>query len=246
MEKYTNLLDLRGLIMTSERYLIAIEDDPIVVKTLESMIGIKAVAFDCSQSFQNFTEADEPAAVFVDIHLGLEENGIDLVPQVRERWPYTPIIVVTTDATGDAVGQALAAGANDFVRKPLDPRELVARLRARSVELHEKANREMIHVGDCTLNVSLNQLVGPTGASHMSHSDVKVLQYLLQSDGMTISREELKRKVWGSIAVSDNALDKKMHDVRKAFREVGSLIKLTSNYRQGFCLLIPFNARQVV
>lgn len=224
------------------RYSITVDDDPIISRTIEAITQAPSLSYSSFDSFRCHERKDAPMAVFIDIHLGLDENGIDLIPTIRDNWPYCPIIVVTTNPSGDAVGQALAAGAHDFVRKPFDQRELSARLRARSFELQEKACRETMNVGDFVLNTQLSELKGPAGCVHLSHSDTRLLQFLAQAQGTVVSRPELKRRVWGNVSVSDNALDKKLHDVRAAIREVGSQIKLTSSYRQGFSLIVPNDA----
>lgn len=230
--------------ITEIPYSISVDRDPLAASALEAITGIKFLGYSSVDAFKSHSYTYPPAAVFVDVHLGLEENGLDLIPFIREKWPYSPILVVTTEPGGDAVGHALAAGADDFLRKPFDAKELVARMRARTTQLIEKSCRDTITFGDFVLNLHLCQLSGPAGSSSMSQSDARLLQYLAQANGMLITRAELKRKLWGNVVVSDNALDKKLHDVRSTLKSTGSCVRLTSSYRQGFSLIIPIGLGQ--
>lgn len=221
----------------TESFTITLDDDPIVGRSIQAHTGIHSLAFSSFKDLESHPFSHAPQAIFVDVYLGHDENGIDHIPNLRARWPYTPIIVVTSDMGGDSIGQALAAGANDFIRKPIDPRELSARLRARSVEMSERSYRDCLTFGDIEFNVNLHELKGPLGIKHITPSDARLLHYLIQSHGITVPRADLKRKIWGNVTVSENALDQKLHDLRRALRELGSKIKVTSIYRQGFCLV---------
>lgn len=219
-------------------YFIAIDDDPLPTEMIETALGLKTFVYASSKEFQSHPVAQAPKGVFVDIHLGINDNGLDLIPGIRSRWPYCPVIVVTGDLSSEAVGKALASGAHDYIRKPFVPSELYARWLARSVELSEKQARDTLCHGDFILNMNLNQLSGSSGVTHLSHADALVLCHLVQANG-SLSRKDLKKKVWGNLSISDNALDKKVKDVRKALKGIGSQVKLTSTYGEGFSLVLP-------
>ena len=71
-----------------------------------------------------------PALVLLDIMLPYL-NGLQLLAQIRQKaeWQNVPIIMLTADSNERDIEQALAAGANDYMVKPFNPRELIARLR---------------------------------------------------------------------------------------------------------------------
>lgn len=231
---------------TNGQYFIVIDDDPFIMQLLQSGLGIESCFYTSSAEFKEHNKEHNrlgpPKGVFVDIHLGTDDNGLELIPGIRERWPYCPVIVITGDLRADAVGLALAAGAHDFITKPFSAKDAAARLEARAIELIEKEARETFRHGDFILNLTLNQLSGASGHTRLSQADAEALRYLALANGLFVTRKELKKKVWGNLSVSDNALNKKMQEVRKALKGIGSEVKLTSKLDEGFSLVIPSNA----
>lgn len=220
-------------------YFVTIDDDPLASRIIEVALNLKSFSLSTSEAFYAQEFPHPPLGVFVDIHLGLEDNGIDLIAPIRARWEYVPIFVMTSDADNTLIGQALAAGASDFVKKPLDASELAARFKARSSELRERQSSDNIQFHDLLLNLRFNKVSGPTeGAStYLSQRDTHLLYYLMQSGGTLVTRQELKRKIWGDLTVTDNALDKRLYEIRNALKNIHSNVRLQSNYRKGFGLV---------
>ena len=217
-------------------YTITLDDDPIVARMVQEILGIKTFAFvSASELKANFDQLD-PIGVFVDIHLAGDECGLDIVPQIKARWPYCPIIVVTSDYAESLVGQALAIGADDFILKPIRPGELIARLLTRKSEIDLRNNQTILRFGDVTLNLRHKSLNGPKGQVFQSPREVEILAYLIRSQGVVIDKANLKRRIWGNISVSDNALDRKLFEVRKGIRAVSDSVEIRAVYGQGIVL----------
>jgi DNA-binding response OmpR family regulator len=225
-------------------FIIVIDDEEIMSPLLESTLQTKSLAFQTSEDFYKNDTKEAPIAIFLDVHLGINDNGIDMIPAIRARWAYCPIIVMSGDIDAMLIGQALAAGANDFIKKPFDVKELTARLRIRSAELKEREANDNVMFHDVQLNTGLSEVVGPKGSSYLSQIDCRLLHYLILANGTLVSRAELKRKLWGNVNVTDNALDKRMHEVRKALRFISSQVAVQSSYRQGFSLVIESVAQK--
>jgi DNA-binding response OmpR family regulator len=218
-------------------HIVTLEDDPMVQSVIEAAIGSRARHF--SDGAQLLAEADDlaPLAFFVDIHLSEQASGLEVIPRLRERWPFVPIIVVTSDQADEMVGEALASGADDFVRKPLRPKELVARLQARASEQARYQARALRSVGDVTLDLLHNTLTGAHGESRaLSQTDMALLCCLADAKGTVVPRRDLKLRCWGSVKVSDKAVDRKIHLVRAALSDVTTAVQVTSIYGAGFRL----------
>ena len=162
---------------------------------------------------------------------------------LRSWWVYCPIIVVTASPGDDIVGLALAAGANDYLRKPMNPKELAARLHARTVEMQQRAAMDSIQIGDSTLDIIRRCLSGKKGKRHLSELDARLLAHLARSPETLISRPELKQVLWGGLRITDNALDKRLCELRQALRDVGASASLLSYYGKGLRLTV--NQKQV-
>ena len=91
-------------------------------------------------------------------------------------------------------------------------------------------------IKDVVLDAANSLLKGPTSMRSLSPTELKLLVHLFQAEGTPVSRSSLKFSCWHQIAVSENALDRKIYEVRKALTDVGSLLKIETIYGEGFLL----------
>lgn len=217
-------------------YVVVLDDDKLVAKVLEDMLSLKAFCFErASQLLEAKSELD-PFGVFVDIYLNKHECGLDFVPELRRAWPLAPIIVITGDDDEELVSHALAAGAHDFLIKPLRPTDVMARLMARRNELLARSEARQVGFGDIVLDSQYRTLTGPKGQLYVSGRELEILVFLARMDGNPVERNVIRRQVWGNLHVSSNALDRKLFEVRKAIRETSDKLEVKSIYGKGVAL----------
>ncbi|MBC7659412.1 MAG: response regulator transcription factor [Chitinophagaceae bacterium] len=216
-------------------YTVTLDDDPVMAKIIEETLSIKNFAFVTSEQLLECAEHLAPIGAFIDIHLK-DECGLDIIPRLRSLWPMTAIIVISGDESDNSVTQALAAGADDFVRKPISPAEVVARLRARIEDLNDKNRLNLLKFGDLKVDLKYKSISGVKGQLILSAREIDLLSELIRAQGTIVPKDVLKRELWGSLAVSDNALDRKIFEVRKALREVSDSVELHSIYGIGMVL----------
>ncbi|MFK7822840.1 MAG: response regulator transcription factor [Oligoflexales bacterium] len=218
-------------------YIIVLDDDPMIEKIIGSATGKPTQNFDSIKSLESQVDSLNPIALFVDVHLGLKESGLDILPSLKIKWPFAPIIVITNDRDENAVGDALAAGADDFIYKPINAKELVARLQARLGELAKREAREVIKIGDVTVDTAHRVIANLDGHHrYLSPTEMNLLTCLLDAHGTVVRRDAMKRKCWGQIYVSDNALNRKLHEVRRALKEISQIVTIRTIYGTGFVL----------
>ena len=125
-------------------------------------------------------------------------SGFDVVRQARAAGASTPIIMLTArTATMDKV-TGLDAGADDYMTKPFQPIELLARLRALTRRQGEVVMDEL-SVGDLTLNLSTCDLSCNGGQPvHLSFKEFEVLRLLMSNARVTVSKETIIARVWGA------------------------------------------------
>ena len=222
----------------TEATVVVLDDDPLIHKIIEKAIGKTALhCVSTADLLEQFATLN-PLAIFVDIHLGTQESGLDILPKLRDKWPFCPIIVITGDRDDDAIGNALAGGANDFIYKPIHPKELIARMQARLDELAKREAKEVMTIGDIVVDTAHRILTNRnrTEQRYLSPTEMSLLTCLLNAKGTVVRREIMKRKCWGQIYVSDNALNRKLHEVRRALKEVSSIVNIKTLYGTGFTL----------
>jgi DNA-binding response OmpR family regulator len=114
--------------------LLVAEDDKVMVKLLSFLFQREgydaAFAADGRQALEMIETHEPPRLVLLDIMLP-HVNGLELVPAIRKKsdWNGVPIIMLTADSAEKDIVRALDAGANDYVVKPFNPQEFMARLR---------------------------------------------------------------------------------------------------------------------
>jgi len=219
-----------------EHYTITVDDDPMVCRIIERATGVRSLGFQSSGEIQAIARQYEPLAVFLDIHLGLDESGLELIPILRSQWPYAPIIVVTSDPDDECLDEAFKQGANDFLLKPVRPREVQARFRTRLAELQERAARAALIAGDVRLDTAHRVVTGPLGRQFLAPVETLMLSQLIKSKGTVVPKEVLKREAWGPIHVSDNAFYRKLFELRRALEGVSQTVKIQSIYGTGLSL----------
>ncbi len=229
--------------MKTDSYTVTLDDDPIVSAIVERFVGLPTLAFSSGQALlKRAPSLAHPFGIFVDIHLGISESGLDLVPALRELWPQSPVIVVTASRVEETIAKALAAGAHDFVRKPLSRAEVNARLRVRRAELLARAARDELIVGDLRFDRVKRQIerVGQQCGvvRYLSTTAASLLLCLASAPGSVVSKDELRAKIWGRISVSENAVRKKIFEVRVALRDVSEAVAIETVYGGGVRLTI--------
>ncbi len=219
-----------------KNYTITLDDDPIIHKIIGRMTGINSLPFVCPDKLLSRARSYEPAAVFIDVHIDVNVCGLDYVPALRKIWPFIPILVVTDDPTGELVGRALASGANDFVRKPLDGVELVGRLRARINEMRSRQAANVVELSDVSFSRTSQELECRGKREPLPILESRLFLALAESPGMPIPKDILKTELWGNTHVSANALDKKVSTLRGVLKRIGASLEIRSVYGGGVLL----------
>jgi two-component system, OmpR family, response regulator len=160
--------------------------------------------------------AAEYTVVLLDLGLpGM--GGIELLKSARNAGNTVPVLILTARDDLEARVQGLDVGADDYVLKPFDVPELMARMRA---VLRRKAGYASSRLGDDTLNLDLDKrtLCCNGVSSVLSAREFALMLAFLERPGTILSRDQLEDKLYGwGKEVESNAVDVLIHSVRKKF-----------------------------
>ncbi len=178
------------------------------------------------------------AALVLDIMLpGMQ--GLDVLRKLRERWD-TPVLMLTArgEDTDRIVG--LELGADDYLPKPCNPRELVARLRAilrRSGESRAGAGKTELVVGALRLHSGERAASYEESTLPLTSAEFNLLQVLMQQPGQPVDKETLSRRALGRpMSAYDRSIDVHISKIRKKLAEVGAEGLIISVRGQGYQL----------
>lgn len=220
-----------------ENYTITLDDDPTVSRIIEQATKMKTHAFTTTRELLNNLEKLQPVAVFVDIELGSgDKSGLEIIPNLRRAWPFTPLLVVTSSPTESVITQAFLTGADDFIRKPLILEEVAARVKLRLDDSVQKVSKRVIDFGDIKIDSAHRTVSGPKGKRYASPIEISLLTNLAGMEGAIVEKEALKIRCWGQIKVTDNALHRKLHAVRALLKDVSDRVTIVTKYGVGFAL----------
>lgn len=157
------------------------------------------------------TDAD---AVILD--LGLPDmDGLEVLSRIRRLKPQLPVMLLTArDALEDKVA-GLDSGADDYLTKPFDMPELIARLRVMQRRRSGQSSQTLVW-NDVTLDISANTVFRQNESVSLSAKEYTLLTTLMENRGRLLSREQLESKMmaWGE-ELASNAVEVHIHNLRK-------------------------------
>jgi DNA-binding response OmpR family regulator len=159
-------------------------------------------------------DVEPPDIVILD--LGLPDmDGLDVLKSIRRRSTALPVLILTARASIDARVSGLDSGADDYLPKPFETPELIARLRVISRRLSTTQDNQ-IRAGDVILDTVSQQVLCDDTPVDLPRREYMVLKCLMENLGKVQTRQQLENRLyaWGE-EVSSNALEVHIHHLRK-------------------------------
>ncbi len=197
--------------------LLLVEDDTMIGETVLDVLRAEHFAVDwVKDGNMADTALRSQHYDLVLLDLGLpKRSGLDVLKALRARRDATPVLVVTArDAIGDRVA-GLDAGADDYVVKPYDLDELLARIRALIRRSAGSAN-SVVEVQGLHLNPITHEASRDGESIVLSAREWAVLEALMARPGVVLSRTQLEEKLYSwKDEISSNAVEVYVHGLRK-------------------------------
>jgi DNA-binding response OmpR family regulator len=215
------------------RILIA-EDDRHIGTSVEKFLrdnGFSTLLADNGEKAQSLALTDAFDLLILDMGLP-EREGFHVLQELRARGKRLPVLVLTGRSDSDVVA-CLEAGADDYMRKPFDYNELLARVRTRLRQPPSTADPNVITAGEVRLDLRSRRATARDRTATLTPREFALLEMLLRHAGQIMSRRQLA-KAWGdsgelesnTIDVGVNALRKKLGaDVVETVRGAGYRVR---------------------
>jgi two-component system, OmpR family, response regulator VicR len=178
------------------RRILVVEDDPGLARVLCDNLKVDgftvkwaATAHEALKLCQSFT----PDLVLLDVMLP-ERNGFELCGVLRQGG-RRPVIFLTARGNRADKLRGLTLGADDYITKPFDMEELVARINAVLRRAARPVSR--IRLGDITIDLQAYQATQNGHELHLTHREYEILTYLAERHDRVVHRDQLLQEVWG-------------------------------------------------
>ena len=217
--------------------ILVIEDEKLLADSLKALLEHKGfdveVVYD-GESGAEYAELGIYDLLILDVMMpGL--NGYEVSRRVRSKRCATPILMLTAKSGLEDRIEGLNAGADYYLTKPFDTRELLACINAL---LRRQGNQvdELVY-GNTSLDLSSCMLVCGNNSIRLSSREFDVMRFLLQSRGQNLSKEVILARVWGydSNAV-ENHVEVYVGFLRKKLNAIGSNLRIVAIRRLGYHL----------
>lgn len=146
------------------------------------------------QTALEYLENGEYDGVILDIMMP-KLDGITVLKTIRSSGNPVPVLMLTAKAEIDDKVLGLDCGANDYLTKPFDTKELLARIRA--MTRRSKAVDASLRMGNITLNRTNFELSSPTGSFRLANKEYQMMELLMANPRQLLSPEQFLERIWG-------------------------------------------------
>lgn len=198
--------------------LLLIDDDVELCELLNSWLsqeGFQVRACHDGSSARKALAELAPAAVVLDVMLP-DGSGLELLKQLRSEHPDLPVLMLS--ARGEPLDRILGLelGADDYLAKPCDPRELTARLRAVLRRSHPVAVAVQMELGDLCFSPARGVVSIDQHDINLTVSESRLLEALMRQPGEPLDKQELAQIALGrKLTLYDRSLDMHVSNLRK-------------------------------
>lgn len=142
-----------------------------------------------------YLDSDTYDGLILDVMMP-KMDGITVLKKIREKGNNIPVLILTAKSEIDDKVLGLDSGANDYLTKPFNTRELLARIRAMT-RTSTVQTTSILTMGNISLNTATFELSSPGGSFRLANKEFQMLELLMRNAGHLISTERFMEKIWG-------------------------------------------------
>lgn len=173
--------------------------------------------------------------IILDIMMPIMD-GIQVLKEIRERKITTPVLILSAKSEIDDKVKGLDSGANDYLTKPFDSRELLARIRVMTRETVTQGDSRL-KVGNITLDLASYELISPSGSYKLANKEFQMMEMLMRNPKRLVSTETFMEKIWGYDSESEiSVVWVYISYLRKKLTALGASVQIRAQRNAGYYL----------
>ena len=178
--------------------LLYAEDEKSLARAVSTILVKNNYSVDVvydGESALDYLETENYDGAILDVMMP-KMDGIEVLRRMRQRGDSTPVLLLTAKAEIDDRVAGLDSGANDYLTKPFDMKELLARIRAMTRVLSVQPDKT-ISFGKVTLDCASYDLSGPGGSTKLAGKEFQMMEMLMRNPRILVSTETFMDHIWG-------------------------------------------------
>ena len=223
--------------------ILIIEDEKLLADSIKMLLERKGFEVECvydGKSGEQYAELGVYDLLILDVMMP-EMNGYQVAREVRVKRCSTPILMLTAKSGLEDRITGLNAGADYYLTKPFDTRELLACINA--LLRRQGGQVDEMTFGNTTLDLSTCILSCGEKSIRLSDREFDMMRFLLQSREHNLSKEVLLVRIWGFESnATENHVEVYVGFLRKKLQSIGSNIRIEAIRRQGYHLEVDEDA----
>ncbi|MGN7401236.1 response regulator transcription factor [Cytobacillus praedii] len=201
--------------------LLLVDDEPMMLDLLTlylSPIGYQCIKKESAREAINYLESHHADLVLLDIMMP-EMNGLEACERIRKTWDI-PIIMLTAMSEKSDIVKGLNYGADDYISKPFDEEELIARIEA--VLRRQKTETGKITFRSLILDEDSYELLYNGAGILLTPKEFGMMSLFLNNQNKVFTREHLIISIWGyEVSTEDRTIDSHVRNLREKLRKAG-------------------------
>ena len=218
--------------------LLLAEDERSLAKAVSTILQKNNYSVDVVDNgldVLDYAEAADYDCIILDIMMP-QMDGITALKELRNRGCSVPVIMLTAKSELDDKILGLDSGANDYLTKPFEVKELMARIRAVTrVQWQQKDAK--LTFGNLTLDCAAYEISTPHGKEQLANKEFQLLEMLMRDPKVKISTDTLMERIWGFESESEtNVIWVHLSYLRKKLKKIGSNVEIKAARNFGYYL----------
>ena len=184
---------------TSQTSALVIDDEPAIQRLISTILEAHDYhVVTASSGREGLATIAQRRHDLIILDLGLPDlGGLEVLKQIRE-WTQTPVVILTVQDSEAEKIEALDSGADDYVTKPFNSGELLARLRAALRRADKgKVEEPVLRFGNLTVNLAARLVTRDDQAVKLTSTEYALLRLFVQHVGKVLTHRQILREVWG-------------------------------------------------
>jgi len=190
--------------------ILIVDDDKKIVSMIEDFMRINNIeTISCYNGKDALRLANDSSIELIILDINMNDmTGFEVCKEIRKTI-HVPIMFLTAKTTQADKILGLGIGGDDYITKPFDPLELVARVKShiRRHQIYDNEKQETIEIRDLIINKKTHEVIIKNEPVELSSTEYALLLYLCENRNRILTRQELLTKVWKSHIYTENTVN---------------------------------------